>query len=147
MTTRLFIPAAIATLAIILAVQPASARPALASSNNPCAPSDSVGLRLRGELQTMIADTDSAAVVARDSIYHVPTVPASSITFVTDSLVCQQVATVFTSRRIDTTAAATTRVYVLNLNGIAYAAQDAVNLYSVLILNPQFAVTGGYSGP
>ena len=30
---------------------------------------------------------------------------------------------------------------------VAYAAKDANDPYTVLVLSPQFAVTGGYSGP
>jgi hypothetical protein len=147
MSNRLLASITVAALVIAVRVTTAEAHALHKLPSDPCASSDSAGLRLRGELQAMIADTDSEAAVARDSLYHVPVVPANAVTFVTDTLVCRQVAAVFTARRIDTTAAPTTRVYVLSLNGVAYAAKDANDPYTVLVLSPQFAVTGGYSGP
>lgn len=110
-----------------------------------CVTTGHVGVSLRNEILASMQETDSSSIFARDSIFHIPVVDTATVSFVADASQCDQA--VVAINQLRQAGGVTLRVYLLDLGGIAYAAKDPDMPFTVFILNRQFAVTGGYSGP
>lgn len=107
-----------ASLALVLVLQ-LSGR-ALHAQTSKCLPADSLSAALIADLKRIVSATDAWTVQGRDNIFHIPVVPPSSITLVTDSKVCAKASAAYGTLPGTTV---TPNVYVIALGNAGYAVQ------------------------
>jgi hypothetical protein len=113
-----------------------------------CRPEDALARSLVVDLKKMISTTDPRVVAARDSFYHIPIVPPSSIMLVTSDSVCAAAVQALNTMYGE---AKTRSVYVAKL-GSGWAVIDPDDnptgrYITVVAFDSTWTRVGGYSGP
>jgi hypothetical protein len=68
-----------------------------AQTNLKCRPADGTSNRVISALTAWVTTTDPQRISQRDNIFHIPVVPVSQITLVTDERICSKVVAAYAS--------------------------------------------------
>jgi hypothetical protein len=113
-----------------------------------CRPADATSARVISALTAWVTTTDPERISQRDNIFHVPVVPVSQITLVTDERICSKVAAAYASfPRFAYTPA---RLYVIKMGNKNYVGYDpdkrGGEFTAVHVFDQKYVSVGGWSG-
>jgi hypothetical protein len=119
-----------------------------AQGNLKCRSADATSDRLIQGLKSDVVSTDPDVIRARDSVYHIPVVPASQISLVTDERVCAKVVQAYATLRYGPYTP--TRVYVIKMGSKYTVAHDPDvregEFSLVHIFDSKYSKVGGWIG-
>jgi hypothetical protein len=113
-----------------------------------CRPADARTESLIYGLKWHVTSQDTAIIRSRDSVYHIPVVPVSQISVVTDERVCTKVIQAYAA--LAHGAYTPSRVYVIKMGSKYTVAQDpdvmAGDFSIVHIFDSKYIEVGGWVG-
>ena len=117
-----------------------------------CRPVDIYGRSLVTDLTKLVVTTDARIIAARNSFYHVPVVPVSSIALVSDEHTCKKAAQALTKSENSPSGKAKDRTVVVSSLGSFWAVEDPDarpdgRFLTVVIFDAKWKPVGGYTGP
>jgi hypothetical protein len=111
-----------------------------------CRAADARSLGLIRELREWVTTADPERIASRDTIFHIPVVPASQITLVTDERVCAKVVQAYARYPAHTPDS----LYVIKMRSRGYVGFDpdrkGGEFTAVYIFNSKYAHVGGWVG-
>lgn len=120
---------------------------AFAQGSLKCRPADATSANLIGQLQNWVTTTDPEDIAARDTIFHVPVVPVSQITAVTDEKVCTKIIQAYAAMPGGYTPLS---IYAIKMGSKYYVGYDPnrkAGEYSIVhIFDSKYAPIGGWTG-
>lgn len=112
-----------------------------------CRATNPTSANLIGQLTNWVTTSDPERIAQRDTIYHIPVVPVSQLTLVTDETVCGKIIQAWAALPGGHTAATIYVVKMGSKNYAAYAPTDKAGEYSiVLIFDSKYKHVGGWTG-
>lgn len=113
-----------------------------------CLPNDRYATAMILDLKAMMSATNTRQIADRDTLYHIPVVPVSSIGLVTADSICARAGDALNTLYAESKAR---RLYVARLGGgwavLDPGADPTARFIPVVIFDSTWVARGGYSGP
>ncbi len=118
----------------------------LSQSRSSCQPIDRWSYGVLAEVKRL-----ATSRVARDTVFHVPAVPPTSIALISDEQACKKAAEALTRLETGNASAAKDRQVIVVSVGAYWAVADLSNeserFHTVVIFDAKWNDVGGWSGP